>query len=280
MQRIMVGYKRRELWYYRVMRIIQTAVGPNEVALTGYLQNVTSDGGIRNIRPSVVILPGGGYRYLSERERDPVAMHFLAQSYNVFILDYSTGEEAGELNPLLEISAALIKIREHALAWMCDPTRVAVIGFSAGGHLGASIAILHDHAAVTSRQKIVDQNNRPDAVILSYPVVNGHQGSLDLVAGTDEQLRSLMMVDRHVTESASPAFIWHTMTDAAVPVENTLDLIHAYRKAGVAVEAHLFESGDHGLSMCTEEVGTPHPGARQWVDLATNWLNTRFHHTL
>lgn len=262
------------------MRIIQTAVGPNEVPLTGYLQDITADGGIRNIRPSLVVLPGGGYRYRSERERDPVALHFLAQSYNVFILDYSTGEEAAALNPLLEISGALIKIREHALAWMCDPTRVAVIGFSAGAHLAASIGILHDHPKVTSVQKVVDQNNRPDALILSYPVINDHQGSLDLVSGMDAELRQLMLLDRHVTETTSPAFIWHTMTDSAVPVENTLDLIKAYRKAKVACEAHLFESGAHGLSMCTEEVGTPHPGARQWVDLATNWLNSRFHHSL
>lgn len=262
------------------MRIIQTAVGPNQVPLTGYLQDITNDGGIRNIRPSVVIFPGGGYRYRSPRERDPVAMHFLAQSYNVFILDYSVEEEAGDLNPLLEASAALIKIREHALAWMCDPTRVAVIGFSAGGHLAASIGILHDHRRVTAVQKIVDQNNRPDALILSYPVINSHQGSLDLVSGGDEELRELLLLDRHVSASSTPAFIWHTMTDSAVPVENSLDLIRAYRKAGVSCEAHLFESGDHGLSMCTEEVGTPHPGVHQWVALATAWLNTRFHHAL
>ncbi|NMA22430.1 MAG: alpha/beta hydrolase [Spirochaetales bacterium] len=262
------------------MRIIQTRVGPNEVPLTGYLQDVTSDGGIRNIRPSIVILPGGGYRYRSPRERESVAMHFLAQSYNVFILDYSVEDQAAGLNPLLEISSALMKIREHAMSWMCDPTRVAVIGFSAGGHLAASIALLHDHKTVTSRQKIVDQNNRPDAVILSYPVINDHEGSLDLVSGGDEELRKLFLLDQQVTETAVPAFIWHTVTDNAVPVENALDLARGYRKAGVEFELHLFESGDHGLSMCTEEVGTPHPGARQWVDLATYWLNTRFNHVL
>lgn len=276
----LVGHKEWNLWYHRPMRIIQTAVGPNQVPLTGYLQEMTNDGGIRNIRPSVMILPGGAYRYRSARERDSVAMYFLAQSYNVFILDYSVDAEAGSLNPLLEASAALIKIREHALAWMCDPTRVAVIGFSAGGHLAASIGILHDHPRVTSVQKIIDQNNRPDALILCYPVINGHRESLDLVSGGDEGIRELMMLDRHVSASSTPAFIWHTMTDPAVPVENALDLIVAYRKAGVACEAHLFESGGHGLSMCTEEVGTPHPGAHQWVALATAWLNTRFHHTL
>ncbi|HPB41777.1 MAG TPA: alpha/beta hydrolase, partial [Sphaerochaeta sp.] len=86
------------------MRIIQTAVGPKRVPLTGYLQDMTMDGGIRNIRPTIIVCPGGGYTFRSERERDPVALHFLAMSYNVFILDYSVGEDAGDLNPLLELS--------------------------------------------------------------------------------------------------------------------------------------------------------------------------------
>jgi acetyl esterase/lipase len=262
------------------MRIIQTSVGPNQVPLTGYLQDVTGDGGIRNIRPSVVILPGGGYQFLSERERDPVAMHFLSQSYNVFILDYSVGKDAGNLNPLLEVSEALMKIRSHAMAWMCDPTRIAVVGFSAGGHLAASLGILHNHPVLTSRQKIVDENNRPDAVILSYAVVHTSRTSLAQVSGGDKELYELFTLDRQVTASASPMFIWHTVTDEIVPVENAIDLAKALRAEGVDFELHLFENGDHGLSVCTEEVGRPHPLARQWVGLATTWLNLRFSHTL
>ncbi|HZJ88926.1 MAG TPA: alpha/beta hydrolase [Sphaerochaeta sp.] len=262
------------------MRIIQTRVGPTNVVLTGYLQDITGDGGIRNIRPSIIILPGGGYRYRSEREREAVAMHFLAQTYHVFILDYSVGTNAGKLNPLLELSDALMRIREHATTWMCDPTRVAVIGFSAGAHLAASIATLHDHPKVTAVQKVVDQNNRPDAVILSYPVINDHAMSLEYISGGDPELKEFFHLDQRVTATAAPAFIWHTATDPSVPVENAIDLAVAYRKAGVPFALHIFESGDHGLSMCTEEVGTPHKEARQWVDLATNWLNSRFSHTL
>jgi acetyl esterase/lipase len=266
------------------MRIIQIAVGPNQVPLTGYLQDITSDGGIRNIRPCVVICPGGAYRFRSERERDPVALHFLNMSYNVFILDYSVQKEASQLNPLLEASDALIKIREHALAWMCDPTRIAILGFSAGGHLAASLAILHKHPLLAEKLSIVDENNKPDAAVLCYPVISGgeyaHKESLDWVSGGDAKLRSLMSLENQVTKDASPIFLWHTVTDPSVPVENSLHLAAALRKEGVPFELHLFESGDHGLSMCTEEVGTPHPACRAWVDLASTWLNNRFNHTL
>ena len=266
------------------MRIIQTAVGPKRVPLTGYLQDMTMDGGIRNIRPTIIILPGGGYTMRSERERDPVALHFLSMSYNVFILDYSVNEDAGDLNPLLEISEALIRIRENAVRWMCDPTRVAVAGFSAGAHLAVSIATLHNHKRVTDVQKVTDGNNRADAVILAYPVITtgeyAHRGSIEKVTKNDEGLLELLSLEKQVTEDASPVFIWHTVTDSAVPVENSFLLAQAYRNANVPFELHLCESGDHGLSMCTDEVGTPHPGVRPWVGLATNWLNLRFMHNL
>jgi acetyl esterase/lipase len=266
------------------MKIIQTAVGKNQVPLTGYLQNFTQDGGIRNIRPSVVICPGGAYRFLSERERDPVALYFLSLGYNVFILDYSVKEEASNLNPLIEASDAIIKIREHAVPWMCDPYHIAIMGFSAGGHVAASLAILHDHPRLKAVFDTKNGLNRPDAAILCYPVIStgefGHQESADWVSGKKEEDRALFSLENQVTSTTVPTFIWHTVTDASVPVENSLLLATALQKNKVPFELHLFGEGDHGLSMCTHEVGTPNQACHQWVALCTTWLNGQFDFTL
>jgi acetyl esterase/lipase len=266
------------------MKIIQTSVGKNQVPLTGYLQEFTQDGGIRNIRPSVVICPGGAYRFLSERERDPVALHFLSLGYNAFILDYSVGEDAKGLNPLVEASEAIMKIREHAVPWMCDPYHIAIMGFSAGGHVAASLAILHDHPRLKELLDTKDGANRPDAAILCYPVITAgescHRESLDWVSGGSEEDRALFSLENQVSETTVPSFVWHTVTDDAVPVENSLLLASAFRAHGVPFELHLFGHGVHGLSMCNEEVGTPDKACAQWVGLCTTWLNDRFDYRL
>lgn len=267
------------------MRIIQIAVGKNQVPLTGYLQDFTQDGGIRNIRPVVVICPGGGYRFRSERERDPVALHFFAMSYNVFILDYSVQEEASSLNPLIEASEAIIKIREHAVDWMCNPHGIAILGFSAGGHVAASLATLHDHPRLQAVFDTKDGLNCPDAAVLCYPVIStkdgiGHQESAAWVSGKSEEDRILFSLEDQVTANTAPCFIWHTVSDGSVPVENSMLFASALRAKDIPFALHLFTEGDHGLSMCNHEVRTPHEACRAWVDLASTWLNDRFDHVL
>lgn len=267
------------------MRIIQTAVGKNQVPLTGYLQDFTQDGGIRNIRPTVVICPGGAYRFRSERERDPVALHFLSMSYNVFILDYSVQEEASSLNPLIEASDAIIRIREHAVDWMCDPNSIAIVGFSAGGHLAASLATMHDHPRLLATFDTKGGMNRPDAAVLCYPVISTksgvcHQESSDWVSGKDEEDRKLFSLEDRVTETTVPCFIWHTVTDGSVPVENSMLFASALRAKNIPFSLHLFSEGAHGLSMSNHEVGTPNKECQAWVGLCSSWLNGRFEHEL
>ena len=108
------------------MKIVQIGVGPKQVPLTGYLQDYVDDGGIKNIRPSIVVCAGGAYRFLSWREKDPVALHFLSLGYNVFLLDYSVKEDAKDLEPLKEASDALVKIRLHGV--FGEPQRIAMRG--------------------------------------------------------------------------------------------------------------------------------------------------------
>lgn len=267
------------------MRIIQVAVGKNQVTLTGYLQDFTQDGGIRNIRPVVVICPGGAYRFHSERERDPVALHFLAMGYNVFILDYSVQAEAASLNPLLEASEAIMKIREHAVAWMCDPNAIAIMGFSAGGHVAASLATLHNHPRLLALLDTKKGLNRPDAAVLCYPVIStkkdiGHQESADWVSGKNEEDRAFFSLEDQVSEDTVPCFLWHTVSDESVPVENSMLFATQLRAKKVPFALHLFSEGDHGLSMSNHEVGTPNQACQAWVGLCSTWLNDRFDHEL
>ena len=189
------------------MRIIQIAVGPKQVPLIGYLQDYVDDGGIKNIRPSVVICPGGGYRFRSWRERDHVAMQFLAEGYHAFILEYSVYPDCGGLEPLQEA---------------CDPNRIALMGFSAGGHVAASLACLFDLPLVAK----ADHSNRPDALLLCYPVITTkeghcHKGSVEHVTQGDAKLLRLLSLEDQVTDAHPPTFLWHTVSDASVPVENS-----------------------------------------------------------
>lgn len=259
------------------MKIIQIGVGPKKVPLTGYLQDYVPDGGIKNIRPSIVICPGGAYRFLWWGEGDHVAMQFLAQGYNVFILNYSVNPDAGNLEPLKEASDALVQIRRHAVDWLCDPNRVAILGFSAGGHVAASISCLFDMAEIRQPDKL----NRPDATILCYPVITlkkgyTHDESAQNVTGGDPDLLRLLSLEDQVPADHPPCFIWHTFGDELVPLENSLWYAQALRKQKVPFEYHLYQEGAHGMSTCDEEVGRVQEHNASWVGLCLDWLRTRF----
>lgn len=191
-------------------------------------------------RPLVLVVPGGGYSHVSPREGDPVALQFAAAGYHTAVLTYSVGEGARDYRPLRQLSEALGLLRQHAEEWHILPDKIAVCGFSAGGHLALSGAVLAIPGE-TAQQ-------RPDAVILGYPVITAgeyaHRGSFVQLAGSEDAAaqRAFGLEDK-ITPDTPPVFVWHTMEDRTVPVENTLLLLSALRRAGVACEAHLFEQG-------------------------------------
>lgn len=223
-----------------------------KVTLTAYTQPV--GGSFRYIakRPAILILPGGGYQYCSPREADPVAFAYLKAGYQVFILNYSVGEHAAWPNPLEDVENAMTLIRGRE-DWNVYPDKVAVIGFSAGGHLAAA-------AATMSR-------NRPNAAILGYAVT-----SEDVKGCNPTAPDTTRFVDRNTC----PCFVFATCTDDVVPVQNSIDFTRALSQAKISFESHIYAYGPHGFSTCDSSVhdmATPVCSrVPNWVEDSIGWL--------
>ncbi len=241
------------------------------------------------LRDAMLVIPGGGYHAVcSDREGEPIALAFLAKGYNCFVLNYRVGDDALFPNPLVDASRAIIHIRENAEKYCISPDRVFAVGFSAGGHLAGSLATLASHPEVLSTLGIEEGANRPNAVILAYPVVTAflptHKGSFARLAGKN-LFSELTVEDKikfslecHVDEKTSPAFIWHTAEDKIVPACGSLELACKYVEAGIPVSMKLYPYGVHGLALSNRITGgdeqSIQPIAERWIDEAIEFLNT------
>lgn len=236
------------------------------------------------IRPAMLVVPGGGYSFVSEREGEPVALDFLSAGYTAFVLNYTV--DTAYPVPLVEAAMAMAFIRKNAAKYGVDTDHVAAVGFSAGGHLVGMLATHYEDACVKEALKGDASLVRPDAVILSYAVLTtgkktSHGGTSKVISGGDKALREFLSLEKCVKPTAPPAFLWHTYEDELVPVDNTLLMAQAYLDAGVPFEVHIFEHGHHGLSLADVEVTKDKttsgylPAVQVWTTLARNWLGSR-----
>ncbi len=267
-------------------RISWKPIPESDGEVVGYLHTPVWEMEVRRESfPAVVLCPGGAYAFVSEREADPVALAFFARGYNVFLLTYSVGEKAKGFLPLRELSETLRALRETP-EWRVDPEHIAVCGFSAGGHLAASLGVLWDDPAFLKLYDNHGGKNRPNAMILGYPVITAdefaHVESLENVSGCKRGTEgyAYFSLDKRVSAKTCPAFLWHTAQDDCVPVENSLAFAAALSRENIPFELHVFPFGGHGMSACTEEVGSRDDYNAKWLPLALDWLDREFQYHL
>lgn len=251
-----------------------------------YVQNETPEIGLSHKRPMVVVLPGGGYMATCDREAEPIALSYIAAGFNAAVVRYRIREDAVWPNPQVDVSEALKYIRENAARFLTDPDKIAVCGFSAGGHLTASMGVHWDDPVIQERSGCHNGENRPNALILGYPVINDN-GLFSDSRSMGVHLREYRDTDNYdkMYEYVScqnyvragvtpPTFIFSTWEDTVVPIQNSLLFAAALCKEKIPAEIHIFQRGNHGLALGDFRTmpGPSNADAVDWMRLSINWL--------
>jgi len=232
------------------------------------------------LRRSVLICPGGAYRTHSPREAEPIALKFLEDGYNVFVIYYSVAPHRFP-NQIREVAATLELIHKNTDIWHCDTEKIGIIGFSAGGHLAAHYSTMYNCKEV---REVFPQSKPVQASILSYPVISVafpecHMGSFKNLLGhepTEREEIEYFSCEYNVTKKTPPAFIWHTAADTCVPVKNSLAYAQALSDHKVPFELHIYPFGHHGLSTCDDQSADNVTDVlkydSRWITDAKKWL--------
>lgn len=262
---------------------VQVDGSADDARLQAYILDTPHDGSLKiEKRPLILICPGGAYARTSYREGEPTAMHFLNQGYHACVLRYSTAPVHFP-TPLLEVGQAFRVIRKYQDEWNVDMDRIVVQGSSAGGHLAASYGVFWNQDILLTPLGAKAEEMKPKGIMLSYPVITSasqyaHMGSFENLLGDVPKTQyERLSIEKQVTETMPPCFIWHTMEDATVPVENSMMLTAALRKAGIPAELHISPEGEHGLSLASPIVERANGAGvqaqcAQWSSLADAWL--------
>ncbi len=231
------------------------------VTLTTYLLDSSPEMAHIGKRGSVLICTGGAYKFCSDREAEPIAMHFLGMGYNAFILRYSLNENSIFPKPLEDADEAMAFIIENAEDWNVDTEKIAVCGFSAGGHLAAALGTMG---------KV-----RPAAMILAYPCIS------EDICNEIECLynrNQLPVIDKQVDDKTPPAFIFAAVDDGCVPVGNSLSMAKALNERNIPFEMHIYSKGNHGFSTgdyvtCNDRFDSK---LSDWIPKCKEWLYELF----
>ncbi len=230
-------------------------------------------------RAAMVICPGGGYGGLADHEGSHYAKFLNEQGIAAFVLKYRLGS-AGYRHPVMlnDAARAVRMVRSRATEWNIDPTKIGIMGSSAGGHLASTLLTQFDAGNVEATDPIDRQSSRPDIGVLCYAVITmgefTHKGSKKNLLGDNpsEELVTLLSSELQVKENTPPCFIWHTFEDGGVPVENSMLFASALRKNKVPFDFHVYQKGAHGMGLGSKgDPATRHP----WTQDLVFWLKTQ-----
>ena len=235
-------------------------------------------------RPLIIQFPGGGYWFVSDREDFPVALSLSSWGYNVAVVHYSVAP-ATYPSQYIESFEALDYLIKHSEEYFIDTDKISVIGFSAGGHAAAMMATGCKDPFILKTFNVGEDYFKIQAMVLSYPVITGgefaHRDSFNCLLGMedskDSQKAKEFSIENRVNKDTPKAFIWSTFEDELVPCENSLILANKLRSFGIPFELHIFEGGQHGLSLSSEITMTKdrsciNKECEEWLVLLKNWL--------
>lgn len=230
----------------------------------------------RRYRTAMIVLPGGGYSKIQEREAEPVAIRYQGYGLQCFVLQYSVARSDCYIKALKQLGESIALIRKNSERWDIDPERIVLCGFSAGAHLAASLGCYWKQISEWLSVEVY-----PNALLLGYPVVTAgkfcHRESvnncLSQKFGVNEDVLS---IEKNIGEEMPPVFLWACAEDKEVSVQNALLLAEELSKKQIPYELHVFSGGGHGYSLgdeCSarieEQINERYAG---WVPLSLDWL--------
>ena len=269
-------YKKIDLYeYFKIKK-----AGNEQGILTVYSRDNHYEVNLKRLYPCILLCPGGGYEYTSFREAEPIALKLLTNNIITFVLDYSCFKNGVYPTEFFEGYLALKYIKENASIYNIDIEKLGILGFSAGGHYAGLLSNNH------LRDKFSEVTHdlpffKFSALIYPVNYYNGegsHKLSFENLTHSDEKIMSKLDLDSFINEKSPIGFFVTTYEDSAVGYKNTLRLIEKYSTVNIPFEVHIFNKGDHGMSLGNSEVYPVHAlnesmhNFEKWFELFINFL--------
>ena len=220
------------------------------------------------VRNAILVIPGGGYSCVcSDREGEPIAMTFMNYGYNAFVLHYSVNKKPFPAH-LIQASKAMKYIKDNAEKYNINPEKVFTVGFSAGGHLAASLGTMWDKEEIYKEIDMPHGYNKPKGMMLVYPVISSEHhtftfNNLLMEENPSEEKLKMCSIENAVSEKSSPAYIVHTSNDQTVNVKNSLVLGDKFASIGIKFEMHIYWDAPHGVALGNKITEC---GEKKWND--------------